>query len=103
VKSEKETRKEVIDKRLLQAGWNVSDRTQVIEEPRGHPLKGKSRENAPLHTKKHLVFFAWLQRFAPVQPRFRLPFRTRYFSLVGSRSANADPHQSPIGIKAGVL
>ncbi|MFH1674495.1 MAG: DEAD/DEAH box helicase family protein [Pseudomonadota bacterium] len=32
MKSEKETRKEIIDKRLLQAGWNVSDRAQVIEE-----------------------------------------------------------------------
>ena len=26
------TRKEIIDKRLKQAGWNVTDRTQVIEE-----------------------------------------------------------------------
>ena len=30
--TEKHTRKEIIDKRLLQAGWNVDDRTQVIEE-----------------------------------------------------------------------
>lgn len=32
MKSEKHTRKEIIDQRLLAAGWNVTDRTQVIEE-----------------------------------------------------------------------
>lgn len=32
MKNEKRTRKEIIDSRLKQAGWNVSDRTQVIEE-----------------------------------------------------------------------
>ena len=32
MKSEKLTRKEIIDNRLKQAGWNVTDRTQVIEE-----------------------------------------------------------------------
>ena len=32
MKNEKLTRKEIIDSRLLQAGWNVSDRSQVIEE-----------------------------------------------------------------------
>jgi type I restriction enzyme R subunit len=32
VKNEKLTRKEIIDNRLRQAGWNVTDRTQVIEE-----------------------------------------------------------------------
>lgn len=32
MKNEKLTRKEIIDKRLKQAGWNVTDRTQVIEE-----------------------------------------------------------------------
>lgn len=30
--TEKQTRKEIIDRRLKQAGWNVTDRTQVIEE-----------------------------------------------------------------------
>lgn len=30
--NEAQTRKEIIDKRLLEAGWNVDDRTQVIEE-----------------------------------------------------------------------
>ena len=30
--NEKHTRKQIIDNRLKQAGWNVSDRTQVIEE-----------------------------------------------------------------------
>ncbi|NPD86396.1 DEAD/DEAH box helicase family protein [Lentimicrobium sp. L6] len=30
--NEAQTRKEIIDNRLLKAGWNVSDRTQVIEE-----------------------------------------------------------------------
>lgn len=30
--NEKLTRKEIIDNRLKQAGWNVTDRTQVIEE-----------------------------------------------------------------------
>ncbi|MBN9483997.1 MAG: restriction endonuclease subunit R [Bacteroidetes bacterium 43-93] len=30
--TEKHTRKEIIDKRLSEAGWSVSDRTQVIEE-----------------------------------------------------------------------
>ena len=32
MKNEKLTRKEIIDTRLKQAGWNVTDRTQVIEE-----------------------------------------------------------------------
>jgi type I restriction enzyme R subunit len=32
LKNEKLTRKEIIDTRLKQAGWNVDDRTQVIEE-----------------------------------------------------------------------
>ena len=32
MKNEKLTRKEIIDNRLKQAGWNVSDRTQVVEE-----------------------------------------------------------------------
>jgi type I restriction enzyme R subunit len=32
VKNEKLTRKEIIDHRLKQSGWNVTDRTQVIEE-----------------------------------------------------------------------
>jgi type I restriction enzyme, R subunit len=32
VKNERLTRKEIIDQRLKQAGWNVSDRSQVIEE-----------------------------------------------------------------------
>ncbi|NUQ25383.1 MAG: DEAD/DEAH box helicase family protein [Saprospiraceae bacterium] len=32
MKNEKLTRKEIIDNRLTQAGWNVTDRTQVIEE-----------------------------------------------------------------------
>ncbi len=32
MKNEKITRKEIIDNRLIQAGWNVADRTQVIEE-----------------------------------------------------------------------
>ena len=32
LKNEKLTRKEIIDNRLRQAGWNVADRTQVIEE-----------------------------------------------------------------------
>lgn len=32
MKNEKRTRKEIIDNRLKQAGWNVTDRAQVIEE-----------------------------------------------------------------------
>ncbi len=32
MKNERQTRKELIDTRLFQAGWNVSDRTQVVEE-----------------------------------------------------------------------
>jgi len=32
LKNEKLTRKEIIDQRLKKAGWNVADRTQVIEE-----------------------------------------------------------------------
>ncbi|OQA50598.1 MAG: type I restriction enzyme EcoKI subunit R [Bacteroidetes bacterium ADurb.Bin302] len=32
MKTEKKTRKEIIDNRLKQAGWNVIDQTQVIEE-----------------------------------------------------------------------
>lgn len=32
MKNEELTRKEIIDNRLKQAGWNVTDRTQVIEE-----------------------------------------------------------------------
>ena len=30
--NEAKTRKDIIDKRLLVAGWNVSDHTQVVEE-----------------------------------------------------------------------
>jgi len=32
LKNEKQTRKEIIDSRLKQAGWDVTDRTKVIEE-----------------------------------------------------------------------
>ncbi len=32
MKTEKETRKDIIDKKLSQAGWKVNDRTQVLEE-----------------------------------------------------------------------
>lgn len=32
MKNEKLTRKQIIDNRLKQAGWNVADRTQVVEE-----------------------------------------------------------------------
>ncbi len=32
LKTEKETRQDIIDKKLFQAGWDVNDRTQVIEE-----------------------------------------------------------------------
>lgn len=32
MKTEKQTRKEIIDKQLLQAGWQVDDPTQVVEE-----------------------------------------------------------------------
>jgi type I restriction enzyme R subunit len=32
LKNEKHTRKEIIDQRLKQAGWNVNDATQVVEE-----------------------------------------------------------------------
>ncbi len=32
MKNEKLTRKEIIDNRMKQAGWNVDDRTQVVEE-----------------------------------------------------------------------
>lgn len=32
MKNENLTRKEIIDNRLKQTGWNVKDRTQVIEE-----------------------------------------------------------------------
>ena len=34
---------------------------------------------------------------------FFYPFRARYFSIIGSRSVFADPHQSPIRFKAIVL
>ena len=32
MKTEKETRQDIIDKKLFQVGWNVNDRTQGIEE-----------------------------------------------------------------------
>ena len=32
MKTEKLTRKEIIDNRLKDAGWNVNDRSQVVEE-----------------------------------------------------------------------
>ncbi|MBU1140018.1 MAG: DEAD/DEAH box helicase family protein, partial [Proteobacteria bacterium] len=32
MKTEKETRKDLIDKKLFQAGWKVNDRTQVVKE-----------------------------------------------------------------------
>jgi len=31
-KTEAQTRKELIDRKLLQSGWNVADRTLVVEE-----------------------------------------------------------------------
>ena len=70
-------------------------------ENRGHPLKGESREKTPLQAKE-VSFFAWLRPLHQNGLVFT-PFRTRYFSLIGSQSAFADPHQSPIGIKAIVL
>ncbi|GAG91259.1 unnamed protein product, partial [marine sediment metagenome] len=32
VNSEKETRQKLIDKRLLQAGWDINNHSQVVEE-----------------------------------------------------------------------
>lgn len=32
MKTEKQTRKDIIDQKLLQAGWRVGDPTQVVEE-----------------------------------------------------------------------
>jgi type I restriction enzyme R subunit len=32
LKNEKQTRKQIIDSRLHQAGWNINDTTQVVEE-----------------------------------------------------------------------
>jgi type I restriction enzyme R subunit len=32
MKHEQKTRKEIIDHRLIKAGWNINDRTQVVEE-----------------------------------------------------------------------
>lgn len=47
--SELETRNEIIDRRLKEAGWDISDRTQVIEEY-FLPLASNQmlRENAPI-------------------------------------------------------
>lgn len=41
--SESETRKEIIDLRLKEAGWNVADRTQVIEEFFVSTISGETR------------------------------------------------------------
>jgi len=62
------------------------------------PLKGKSREKTPVHAKKVNSFS--LDAYENTSSvSFSTPIRTRYFFLIGSRSAYADPHQSSIGIK----
>jgi hypothetical protein len=71
------------------------------EQFRGHPLKGESREKTPLR-KKEYSFFLGSNLFTSTA-LFDAPIRTRYFSLLGSRSAYTDPHRSSIGIKADAL
>ena len=50
-----------------------------------------------IHEKK-ILFFRMTINFASTRSRFCLLPRTRYFFIVGSRSAYTDPHQSPIRI-----
>jgi hypothetical protein len=75
----------------------------------GHPLKGLSREKTPLLSKKCPHFFHWPQRVHQYDIISIHPLRARFFCLVGCMSAclrpraDADPHQSPIRIKAFVL
>jgi hypothetical protein len=67
----------------------------------GSSIKGlvKRKNTSPL---KKLSFF--LDSKLPTSTAlFNPPIRARYFSLLGSRSAYADPHQSSIGIKAVCL
>ncbi len=68
----------------------------------GSPIKGyvKRKNTSPL---KKYSFFYFGFNYRPSTALFNPQIRARYFSLFGSRSAYTDPHQSPIGIKAGVL
>jgi len=63
------------------------------------PIKGlvKRKNTSPL---KIIIFFPIDAYIRTAGIRFRLLSRTRYFFIIGSRSAYTDPHQSPIGIKA---
>jgi hypothetical protein len=60
-----------------------------------------SREKTPLPAKN--IHFFLGAKLLTSTVLFNPPIRARYFSLFGSRSAYADPHQSSIGIKAVCL
>jgi len=45
--TESTTRKEIIDRRLKEAGWNVDDRTQVVEEFFVSPADDANRAGSP--------------------------------------------------------
>ena len=76
-KTEAQTRKQIIDKKLLQAGWTVNDRTQVIEElvvptkqcrsiiPMSYiPYFWQQVMQNQVVTKQSMVIFQNLHRFA---------------------------------------
>jgi type I restriction enzyme R subunit len=42
------TRKEIVDRRLKEAGWNVADRTQVLEEFLVSSLRAEVRVATPV-------------------------------------------------------
>jgi hypothetical protein len=69
----------------------------LSSEEEGHPLKGESREKTPLLGEK-VPFFPWLRhthQHGLVFTPFSHPLLPSFWFW-----SIADPHQSPIGIKA---
>lgn len=60
-RSELQTRKEIIDRRLLEAGWNVMDRTQVIQELSVEV--GLPGEVNCYYTNGHTIYFWDLENY----------------------------------------
>ncbi len=63
-------------------GWTLLN--ESIEQERGHPLKGKSREKTPLHEKNTLFLLG--SNLRPSTALFDPPIRACYFLLFGSRT-----------------
>ncbi len=73
--TESETRKEIIDFRLKLAGWNVTDRTQVVEKnslsPQPRPQRTQAHPAAlfqkiPRNSKALAATFSWARTASPL-------------------------------------